>query len=105
MQRNETGKTLDTTAPVAAAGVVRRRRRSRRGRRAMSPPREELLRHVIGWVKQHGGESPHFVADVASILEMLGSDRSTESITDCLSRVDADAPRAGARRTRVLAGD
>jgi hypothetical protein len=105
MQRNETGKTLDTTAPATTAGGIRRRRRSRRGRRATPPPREELLRHVIGWVKQHGGESPHFVADVASILQMLGSDRSAESITSCLSRVDADAPLVGARRTRVLAGD
>jgi hypothetical protein len=63
-----------------------------------------LLRHVISWVKQHGGENPHFVADVASILEMLGSGRSTESITNCLSRVEADAPRVGARRARVLTG-
>jgi len=103
MQGNETGQPVDTIA-TAVVGV-RRRRRSRRGRGyEAAPPREELLRHVIGWVKQHGGESPHFVADVASILEMLGSGRSAESITGCLSRVEADAPRAGRRRARALAG-
>jgi hypothetical protein len=63
-----------------------------------------LLRHVIGWVKQHGGESPRFAADVASILEMLGAGRSTESITGCPSRVEEDAPRAGAGRSRVSTG-
>jgi hypothetical protein len=90
-----------TVTPVGAGS---RRRRSRRRRGALAPPREELLRHVIGWVRQHGGESPHFVADVAAILEMLGSGRSTESITSCLSRVEANAPRAGAGRSRVSAG-
>jgi hypothetical protein len=90
-----------TATPARAAS---RRRRSWRKRGAPAPPREELLRHVIGWVKQHGGESPHFAADVASILEMLGSGRSTESITSCLSRVEADAPRAGAGRNRVSTG-
>lgn len=104
MRGNETGRPMDGVAPAAAAAGAPRRRRSRRGRCATSPPREELLRHVISWVKRHGGESPHFVADVASILEMLGSGRSTESIASCLSRVEADAPRVGARRARVLTG-
>jgi hypothetical protein len=103
MQQQTTASPLDMFAPAATAATAPRRRRSRRRRGALAPPREELLRHVVGWVKQHGGESPHVVADVASILEMLGSGRSTESITSCLCRVDADATRAGARRSRVSA--
>jgi hypothetical protein len=88
-----------TTATLV--GAASRRGRSRRKRGAPAPPREQLLRYVIGWMKEHGGESPHFVADVASILQILGSGRSPESITSCLSRVEADAPRAGAGRSRV----
>ncbi len=103
MQQQTITSTLEMFAPAATAAPVPRRRRSRRKRGAHAPAREELLRHVIGWVKQHGGESTHFVADVASILEMLGSGRSPESIAGCLSRVEEDAPRAGARRRRASA--
>jgi hypothetical protein len=102
MQQQTTASPLDMFAPGATtAAAAPRRRRSRRKRGALAPPREELLRHVIGWVKQHDGQSPHVVADVASILEMLGSGPSTESITSCLSRVEEQAPRAGAGRRRV----
>lgn len=86
------------------AGVAPRRRRSRRRYGAPASPREQLLRHVIGWVREHGGESPHFVTDVASILQMLGAVGSTESITRCASRVEADARCAGAGRRRASSG-
>jgi hypothetical protein len=104
MQQQTIASPLDMFAPAATAGAAPCRRRSRRKRGAPAPPREQLLRHVISWVKEHGGESPHFVTDVASILEMLGAVGSTESITRCASRVEADVPRAGAGRSRVSTG-
>lgn len=33
---------------------------------------EDVLRYVIGWIKKNHGDGPHLVAEVASILWMLG---------------------------------
>jgi len=33
---------------------------------------EDVLRYVIWWVKENRGDGPHLVAEVASILSMLG---------------------------------
>lgn len=104
MQRNSTAWPLDTFAPAAAAGGTARRRRLRRKRGAPPPPREDLLRHVIGWVRENRGDGPEFIADVASILDMLGAGGSTEAITRWASCNEAAAPRGGGGRRRASAG-